>query len=105
MPEEMFLSNGFAFDVFSILTYSSVDAEKCFNETQSLWTYVPVGNVVGVNFIADDSLQTSANDFSLVSIIFSHGDCVSLRPCLLSVLVNHLGFVYIVTKEVSQSVS
>jgi len=70
----MYLSNGFAFDVFSILTYSSVDAEKCFNETQSLWTYVPVGNVVGVNFITDDSLQTSANDFSLVAVEANSGE-------------------------------
>ena len=79
MSREIFISNGFAFDVFSILTYSSVNAEKCFNETPSLWTYVPVGNVVGVNFIIDDSLQTSGDDFSLVSIIFTISSVTTIR--------------------------
>ena len=48
MPSELFLANGFAFDVFAIVTPAVIDAEEVFNGSKNLWTFVPVGNVVGV---------------------------------------------------------
>ena len=48
MPSELFLANGFAFDAFAIVTPAVIDAEEFFNGSKNLWTFVPVGNVVGV---------------------------------------------------------
>ena len=48
MASEMFLGNGFTFDVFAVVTSHLIEAETYFRECRNSWTFVPVGNVVGV---------------------------------------------------------
>ena len=78
MSNEIFLSNGFSFDVFALFTPTIVDSEICFLECRNLWTLVPVGNVVGVaTTIGDLPGSSSCVNSSLVRVI--GGDWVDYR--------------------------
>ena len=69
MSNELFLSNGFAFDVFALLTPTIVDSEICFHECRNLWTLVPVGNVVGVATTIGDLPGSSSSSFVNSSMV------------------------------------
>ena len=77
MSNEIFLSNGFSFDVFALFTPTIVDSEICLHECRNLWTLVPVGNVVGVATTIGDLPGSSCVNSSLVRVI--GGDWVDYR--------------------------
>ena len=62
MPGEIFVCNGFAFDVFAILTPSMVDSDECFHNGRHLWTSIPVGNVLPAPLSTADAVELFSVD-------------------------------------------
>ena len=66
MASELFLGNGFTFDVFIVVTSHVIDAETYFHECKNSCTFVPVGNVVGVTPLESSTTKEFAPNESSV---------------------------------------